>query len=155
MNAGTYIIDNNPGNVQYFLSTEYPDIGIKADIANLGQSVTLLEPAYLMLNNPTANRDISEMTIDIYESVMTEMLEQQRKDITETMVHTRRKISLVEGLVPTFNAAGAGLTLFVPLYDRADRELYIELPELYSAGIRLYRNGINDSYLSPFQREFR
>ena len=149
LNAGTYIIDNNPGNVQYFLSTEYPDIGIKADIANLGQSVTLLEPAYLMLNNPTANRDISEMTIDIYESVMTEMLEQQRKDITETMVHTRRKISLVEGLVPTFNAAGAGLTLFVPLYDRADRELYIELPELYSAGIRLYRNGINDSYLSP------
>lgn len=30
LNAGTYIIDNNPGNVQYFLSTEYPDIGIKA-----------------------------------------------------------------------------------------------------------------------------
>ncbi|WP_217051186.1 hypothetical protein [Bacteroides eggerthii] len=149
LDAGTYIIGNNPGNVQCFLSAEYPDVGIKASMANLGQPITLLEPAYLMLNNPTANRDISEMTIDVYGNVMTEMLEQQRKDITETMAHTQRKISLVEGLVPTFNAAGAGLTLFVPLYDRADRELYIELPELYSVGIRLYRNGINDSYLSP------
>lgn len=149
LDAGTYTIGNNPGNVQCFLSAEYPDVGIKASMANLGQPITLLEPAYLMLNNPTANRGISEMTIDVYGNVMTEMLEQQRKDITETMAHTQRKISLVEGLVPTFNAAGAGLTLFVPLYDRADRELYIELPELYSVGIRLYRNGINDSYLSP------
>lgn len=149
LDAGTYTIGNNPGNVQYFLSAEYSDVGVEASMANLGQSITLLEPAYLMLNNPTANRDISEMTIDVYGNVMTEMLEQQRKDITETMAHTQRKISLVEGLVPTFNAAGAGLTLFVPLYDRADRELYIELPGLYSVGIRLYRNGINDSYLSP------
>jgi len=149
LDAGTYTIGNNPGNMQYFLSTEYPDVGVEASMANLGQSITLLEPAYLMLNNPTANRDVSGMTIDVYGNVVMEMLKEQEKDIVGITAHTRKEISLVEGLVPTFNAAGAGLTLFVPLYDQADRELYIELPELYSVGIRLYRNGITDSYLSP------
>ena len=29
LDAGTYTIGNNPGNMQYFLSTEYPDVALK------------------------------------------------------------------------------------------------------------------------------
>lgn len=92
-----HTIGNNPGNVQCFLSAEYPDVGIKASMANLGQPITLLVTGISDAQQSDGQQGYFRNDNDVYGNVMTEMLEQQRKDITETMAHTQRKISLVEG----------------------------------------------------------
>lgn len=151
LDVGTYVINyTNASSLTFILTTEYPIEGVEAVKTGISSGeLVVSEPSYLLINDTSFLESSINITIDTYKDVIEEKFYEQEQVVEILTKHTLRKTNLIEGLTPSFNPSANGEDLFVPLFEQKEREIYIELPELYSCDVRIYKNGLADSDLLP------